>query len=446
MIFNIDEVTVYFPFPHIYKEQRDYMVELKRALDAKQHSMLEMPTGTGKTITLLSLITSYQLAHPEVPKLVYCTRTVPEMEKALEELRDLIKYRKSVLGEDHGGKIIALGLSSRRNMCIHERISQESDRVLVDAECRKITASWVRQRREADENVDICEFFDGFDKHGSQSLLKPGVYTLEDLRELGKERGWCPYFTARHMIRFANVIVYNYAYVIDPKVSTLVSRDIEKESILVFDEAHNIDNVCIESLSVNMNRRKLDAAVSNCLALSRSIDKCKQQNKEQLDREYNRLLQGLQGAGALAGVPLTDQLTGSAGAPSGFAAELEQLIPGDIRQAEAFVSLMRRVLQHLKKRLTSGDEKVEEIDNPTFVRQMQKDVQLQDPKALKFCAQRLKSLLYTLEVVDVDSYNPLTIVADFCSLIATYPQESPDRSNLPDVRHTVGRSHGLKQI
>jgi Rad3-related DNA helicase len=40
-----------------------------------------MPTGTGKTITLLSLITSYQIAHPEVGKLIYCTRTVPEMEK-----------------------------------------------------------------------------------------------------------------------------------------------------------------------------------------------------------------------------------------------------------------------------------------------------------------------------------------------------------------------------
>ncbi len=40
-----------------------------------------MPTGTGKTITLLSLVTSYQLAHPEVGKLIYCTRTVPEMEK-----------------------------------------------------------------------------------------------------------------------------------------------------------------------------------------------------------------------------------------------------------------------------------------------------------------------------------------------------------------------------
>ena len=54
---------------------------------------LQMPTGTGKTVTLLSLITSYQLAHPEIGKLIYCTRTVPEMEKVLQELQNLIDYR-----------------------------------------------------------------------------------------------------------------------------------------------------------------------------------------------------------------------------------------------------------------------------------------------------------------------------------------------------------------
>lgn len=54
---------------------------------------MQMPTGTGKTITLLSLITSYQLAHPEVGKLIYCTRTVPEMEKVLAELKELVHYR-----------------------------------------------------------------------------------------------------------------------------------------------------------------------------------------------------------------------------------------------------------------------------------------------------------------------------------------------------------------
>lgn len=59
---------------------------MKRANHFPQgHGLLEMPTGTGKTITLLSLITSYQLAHPDMGKLIYCTRTVHEMEKVRGE-------------------------------------------------------------------------------------------------------------------------------------------------------------------------------------------------------------------------------------------------------------------------------------------------------------------------------------------------------------------------
>ena len=39
-------------------EQYQFMLEPKRALDAKGNSLLEMPTGTGETIDLISLITS----------------------------------------------------------------------------------------------------------------------------------------------------------------------------------------------------------------------------------------------------------------------------------------------------------------------------------------------------------------------------------------------------
>lgn len=87
-------------------------------------SVLQMPTGTGKTITLLSLITSYQLAHPEVGKLVYCTRTVPEMEKVLAELKELIDYRSRYF-QGPGQQpppILALGLSSRKNLCVHPSV------------------------------------------------------------------------------------------------------------------------------------------------------------------------------------------------------------------------------------------------------------------------------------------------------------------------------------
>jgi len=47
----------------------------------------------------------------------------------------------------------------------------------------------------------------------------------------------------------------------------MVSRELEKECIVVFDEAHNIDNVCIEALSVNLRQQTLRAARSNVAKL-----------------------------------------------------------------------------------------------------------------------------------------------------------------------------------
>ena len=88
MRFDLDGLDLFFPYDFLYPEQLTYMLELKRALDngrtgGKGHALLEMPTGTGKTVCLLSLITSYQRQHPQVGKLIYCTRTVPEMTQVM---------------------------------------------------------------------------------------------------------------------------------------------------------------------------------------------------------------------------------------------------------------------------------------------------------------------------------------------------------------------------
>ena len=71
MNFKIDDLEVIFPFKLLYQEQYSYMKELKKAIDNKVlsfsdikkmkqgHAILEMPTGTGKTVSLLSLIVAY---------------------------------------------------------------------------------------------------------------------------------------------------------------------------------------------------------------------------------------------------------------------------------------------------------------------------------------------------------------------------------------------------
>lgn len=248
------------------------MIELKRALDAKGHCLLEMPTGTGKTIALLSLITSYSLSKPSNPvKLLYCTRTVHEMEKTLAELKLLHKYQVDHIGPS--AKMLALGLSSRKNLCVNPDVVSAENRDSVDAGCRKLTASWVRAMAIENPNVKTCDFFERYERAGSDAVLPPGVYTLQDLRVFGKEKGWCPYFLARHMVQFANVVVYSYQYLLDPKVAGIISKEMQRESVVVFDEAHNIDNVCIEALSVSVRRQTIEGARRNLSKMSKEIDR-----------------------------------------------------------------------------------------------------------------------------------------------------------------------------
>jgi len=107
---------------------------------------LEMPSGTGKTTTLLSLIVAYMKAHPlDLTRLVYCSRTVPEIEKVMEELRKLIAFYEKETGQEQN--LVGLALSSRKNLCIHPQVSRERDGRIVDGRCYGLTASFVRAKK-----------------------------------------------------------------------------------------------------------------------------------------------------------------------------------------------------------------------------------------------------------------------------------------------------------
>ncbi|KAL9358887.1 hypothetical protein Peur_047010 [Populus x canadensis] len=410
MKFQIEDVTVYFPYDHIYPEQYSYMVELKRALDAKGHCLLEMPTGTGKTIALLSLITSYTISKPQgAIKLIYCTRTVHEMEKTLAELKLLHNYQVKHLGP--AAKILAIGLSSRKNLCVNPNVLEANNRDSVDAACRKRTASWVRALAAENPNVETCEFFENYERAASGAVLPPGVYTLQDLRAFGKEKGWCPYFLARHMVQLANVVVYSYQYLLDPKVAGIISKEMQKESVVVFDEAHNIDNVCIEALSVSVRRQTLDGASRNISRIEQEINRFKATDANRLRDEYKRLVNGLALSGNLPG---SDSWLSNPALPDDI---LREAVPGNIRRAEHFLHVLRRLLQYLTVRLDT--ENVEKESPISFVASINNQAGI-DQKTLKFCYDRLHSLMLTLEITDTDEFLHVQTICDFATLVGTY--------------------------
>ncbi|GFH47649.1 DNA excision repair protein ERCC-2 [Chaetoceros tenuissimus] len=488
MRFRIDDLEVFFPYERMYLEQYQYMRSIKQALDAEGHALLEMPTGTGKTVCLLSLITSYQYAHPSAGKLVYCTRTVPEMNAVMEELGTVLAYRAKELGLDGssttnatgvtsgsqsvdmediagessssptsntkksnkrrkmynrkskrnpnlgpisngghgagGSGALALCLSSRRNMCIHQRVINESDREAVDAACRSMTASWVLEKAQAEPgSIETCEFYNQFQAAGEATSLPSGIYDLEELKVWGKKQGWCPYYLTRQAINHANILVFNYQYMLDPKVAKMVSKELEAESIIVFDEAHNIDSVCIEALSVTINERALEQATRSLGRLSSEVSRIKATDNQRLQAEYSNLVSGLieqglieQGANdaALAGNVLGDDI-------------LNESVPGNIRRAEHFIAFMKKLVEHLKARLkaVSGPTGGVQSETPlAFLHRLMNGTSL-EAKPLKFAYSRLNSLLRTLQVSNLDDFNSLSDVADFATLLATYSEGVP---------------------
>lgn len=417
MKFFIDNLPIIFPYDRIYPEQFAYMCDLKRTLDATGHCVLEMPSGTGKTVSLLSLIVSYQQFHATKRKLVYCSRTVPEIEKALTELKRLMKYRvqcaetpEEKLKEE---RFTGIGLTSRKNLCINPEVSKEKKGKVVDARCRDLTNSAACSKGRANPgSVELCQWHEGLESYEPGNLIPAGIWTLADVLQHGRDHITCPYFTIRRMMPFVDVIIYSFHYLLDPKVAEQVSKELTKDAIVVFDEAHNIDNVCIESLSIDLTRPNLDSATRSVARLGEKIEEIKKTDAAKLQDEYAKLVEGLQDS--VTETSEEDVFMTNAVLPDDL---VKEAIPGNIRKAEHFVAFLKRFVEYLKTRMRVLHVVAE---TPVSFLQHLKDITYIERRPLRFCAERLQSLIRTLELSRLDEHSALQKVASFATLVATY--------------------------
>lgn len=411
MKFFIDDLPVLFPYPRIYPEQYAYMCDIKKTLDVGGNCILEMPSGTGKTVSLLSLTVAYQMHYPEHRKIVYCSRTMSEIEKALIELHKLMEFRANELGEVEDFR--GLGLTSRKNLCLHPTISKERKGVVVDEKCRRITNGQLKEKIEKGVPTEdsLRSFHEKLYDLEPHNLVPPGVYSFDALIKYCKEEGTCPYFTVRRMIPFCNIIIYSYHYLLDPKIAERVSRELSKDSIVIFDEAHNIDNVCIESLSLDLTDETLKKASRGANKLGEAIEDMKAQDSEKLQNEYEQLVEGLRQAEIARDQEL---FMANPVLPQDL---LDEAIPGNIRKGEHFIAFLKRFIEYLKTRM-----KVLHVisETPTSFLQHLKELTYIERKPLRFCSERLSLLVRTLEVTEIDDFNALKDIATFATLVSTY--------------------------
>jgi DNA excision repair protein ERCC-2 len=106
---------------------------------------------------------------------------------------------------------------------------------------------------------------------------------LDDVKKYGQEKGVCPYFTIRRMVSsivyaegpgtlsaqmpYLDIVIFSFHYLLDPKVAENVSAELSKESIIVFDEAHNIGALQSRSVRASQTDFQITSVSSHFLSI-----------------------------------------------------------------------------------------------------------------------------------------------------------------------------------
>nr|XP_019608929.1 PREDICTED: regulator of telomere elongation helicase 1 isoform X1 [Rhinolophus sinicus] len=272
---TLNGVMVDFPFQP-YRCQEEYMTKVLECLQKKVNGILESPTGTGKTLCLLcatlawrehlrDAISAHKIAERvpgelflhrplsswgnaasdgdatacsmDIPKVIYASRTHSQLTQAISELRNT-SYRP---------RVCVLG--SREQLCIHPEVKKQESNHLQIHLCRKKVAS------------HSCHFYNNVEEKSLEQELATPIMDIEDLVRSGNRHKLCPYYLSRNLRQQADIIFMPYNYLLDAKSRRAHNIDL-KGTVVIFDEAHNVEKMCEESASFDLTPHDVASGLS----------------------------------------------------------------------------------------------------------------------------------------------------------------------------------------
>ncbi|KAK2988222.1 hypothetical protein RJ640_020704, partial [Escallonia rubra] len=285
-VLHIGGIPVEFPYQP-YGSQLGFMSRVISTLDRAQreghcHALLESPTGTGKSLSLLCSALAWQqncrskqlhanLVHskpaPEafVDPLGHGGGFVPEMEpsgnpeaappvangkaqkkkncptvfyasRTHSQITQVIReYRKTTY------RVPMAVLASRKHYCTNEQFRGTNN---IDEQCKLLLKN---------KEVGCSEFKNVHKVKGHPSLQKGGCHEAHDIEDLVKVG---QVVKARSLAEDAQLVFCPYSYIVNPVIRRAMEVDI-KGAIIILDEAHNIEDIARDAGSVDVEEDAL---------------------------------------------------------------------------------------------------------------------------------------------------------------------------------------------
>ncbi|XP_062484300.1 regulator of telomere elongation helicase 1 [Pezoporus occidentalis] len=293
---TVNGITVEFPFQP-YACQEAYMAKVLECLQKKVNGVLESPTGTGKTLCLLCSTLAWQehykdaisarkiaqrlsgvelfpesswgsvapdddipTYYTDIPKIIYASRTHSQLTQVINELKNTV-YRP---------KMCVLG--SRDQLCIHPEVKRmESNHMQIYMCKKKVTAR-------------ACHFYNNVEEKSTEKDLMNSIMDIEDLVKKGNKLRACPYYLSRSLKQQADIIFMPYNYLLDSKSRKAHGLDL-RGTVVILDEAHNVEKLCEESSSFDLTPYDLASAIDAVDVVLEEQAKVVQQNE--VNAEFN---------------------------------------------------------------------------------------------------------------------------------------------------------------
>lgn len=279
--YRVAGITVQFPY-NAYDCQLVYMERVISSLQQGRNALLESPTGTGKTLCLLCATLAWReslaplpaasqssqpssqrnsensseratlslsqidsdglVLPPRLPTIVYSSRTHSQLQQVIRELKATV-YRP---------KMVVLG--SREQMCINRDVQNLRGRAQNHA-CRSLTKG-----RNCSHYNRVADYAKSHPHLGEEPV------DIEDLVKIGKTEGPCPYFLSRELHNTADILFVPYNYLIEKEMRRSLTGVSWARTILIFDEAHNLEGICADAASFDLPAAHLATCIQEAKA------------------------------------------------------------------------------------------------------------------------------------------------------------------------------------
>jgi regulator of telomere elongation helicase 1 len=241
------------------------MQKVLQALKTNTNAVLESPTGTGKTMSLLCSALAWQASinssktstdskphikieskenesNPHVqiqyesregpsklaPSsskgpvfIIYASRTHAQLAQVMSELKRTSYIPRTVV------------LSSRDQLCINDNLRNNKNvkGSILDHACNAICA---QRKCFYKNNIEATK--------KKTSIPVPTLMDIEEAVSFGKSNSMCSYFSMREAALSAELILMPYNYLLDASIRASLKLEWSR-AIVIFDEAHNLEEV-----------------------------------------------------------------------------------------------------------------------------------------------------------------------------------------------------------